>query len=255
VDLTSEKEPEIYNAIKFGSLLENINFYEDSRDVDFSNTKKTENTRVAYPINYIKNAISPSIGNVPENIFFLTADAFGVLPPISKLTKAQAMFYFIVGYTAKVAGTETGITTPQSTFSACFGKAFLPLHPYVYAELLGEKIEKYEANVWLVNTGWTSGGYGVGERIKLSYTRSIINAALNNTLNKGEFRKHPIFDLQMPSICEGVPSSILNPKETWENKDLYDVKANELMDSFNKHIQQYESELSSELKSLLSLPV
>ncbi|MBU1373498.1 MAG: phosphoenolpyruvate carboxykinase (ATP) [Bacteroidetes bacterium] len=255
VDLTPEKEPEIYNAIKFGSLLENINFIENGREVDFSDTKKTENTRVAYPINYIKNAISPSVGNVPKNIFFLTADAFGVLPPISKLTKAQAMFYFIVGYTAKVAGTETGINEPQATFSACFGKAFLPLHPQTYAELLGEKIEKYGVNVWLVNTGWTGGAYGVGKRIKLSYTRSIISAALNESLNRGEFIKHPIFDLQMPSACVGVPSNILNPRETWDSEHLYDSKAHDLMNSFNKHLQQYESVMSIELKSLLSLPV
>src|SRR5690606_3276275 len=176
VDLSAEKEPEIYGAIKEGALLENVTFFENSNVVDFSNTKLTENTRVAYPIDYIPNAKQPSLGAIPTNIFFLTCDAFGILPPISKLTKAQAMYHFISGYTAKVAGTEVGITEPQTTFSACFGRVFLPLHPTQYAELLGKKLEQHpEVNVWLINTGWTGGKYGEGKRMNLKYTRAMIN--------------------------------------------------------------------------------
>lgn len=252
VDLTPEREPEIFNAIKFGALLENTNFFKDSRTVDFTNIQKTENTRVAYPINYIKNVKIPSISTTPKHIFFLTADAFGVLPPISKLDKIQAMFYFINGYTAKIAGTEAGVTEPQATFSACFGKAFLPLHPQYYAKLLGEKIEKYGVKVWLVNTGWTGGSYGTGTRISLKYTRAIIDAALNGSLEKEQFKKHPIFDLMMPVKSEGVDADILDPIKTWEDKDAYQQKAFNLAQSFINHIHQYEKHLSSELKSILN---
>lgn len=252
INLTPEKEPEIFNAIKFGSLLENINFFEDSRTVDFSNVQKTENTRVAYPINFIKNAMLPSVSTAPKHIFFLTADAFGVLPPISKLNKAQAMFYFMNGYTAKVAGTEAGISEPQATFSACFGKAFLPLHPHIYAELLGEKMEKYGVKVWLVNTGWTGGPYGAGSRIDLKHTRAMINAALNGSLAEEQFIKHAIFDLMMPIRCEGVDAKILDPIKTWKSKEAYQQKAHDLAQSFMNHIHQYEDYLSSELKSVLT---
>ncbi|MDA9555772.1 phosphoenolpyruvate carboxykinase (ATP), partial [Pelobium sp.] len=225
IDLSEEKEPEIFNAIKFGALLENINFHKNSRTVDFCDIQKTENTRVAYPLSYIKNALIPSKSSTPKNIFFLTADAFGVLPPISKLTTQQAMYHFVSGYTAKVAGTEAGITEPQTTFSACFGKAFMPLHPNAYAELLGQKIEKYDVKVWLVNTGWSGGPYGVGERIKLKYTRAMIHAALDGSLLNSEYEIHQIFDLQMPLSCAGVPSEILNPRLTWADKNAYDAKA------------------------------
>lgn len=240
VDLTAESEPQIFKAIKFGSLLENTNYYAHSRRVNFSDIKKTENTRVAYPIHYIDNAISPSVANGPKNIFFLTADAFGVLPPISKLTQGQAMFHFISGYTAKVAGTEAGVTEPQLTFSACFGKAFLPLHPAKYAKLLGDKMTKHNVNVWLVNTGWSGGPYGVGKRMKLSYTRAMISDALNGTLANVPMEEHPVFGLFMPKTCPNVPSEILNPRNTWENKNDYDKKANELAQAFLDNFKQFE---------------
>ncbi|MGL5890978.1 MAG: phosphoenolpyruvate carboxykinase (ATP), partial [Bacteroidia bacterium] len=212
IDLTQEKEPQIWNAIKFGALVENVDFKEGTRTVDYTSTSKTENTRVAYPINHIDNAKEPSMGAAPKNIFFLTADAFGVLPPISKLTPEQAMYHFISGYTAKVAGTEMGITEPQTTFSACFGKAFLPLHPGKYAELLGKKLKASpNINVWLVNTGWTGGAYGTGSRIKLAYTRALITAALEGQLDSVEYGETPFFKLRFPKSCPGVPSEILEP--------------------------------------------
>lgn len=240
VDLTAEKEPQIFNAIKFGALLENTNYFPGTRKVDFSNIVKTENTRVAYPINYIDNAQLPSVAKGPKNIFFLTADAFGVLPPISKLTTGQAMFHFISGYTAKVAGTEAGVTEPQLTFSACFGKAFLPLHPARYAKLLGQKMEKHQVNVWLVNTGWSGGPYGIGQRMKLGYTRAMITAALNGSLANAEFVEHPVFGLLMPNACPEVPAEILNPRNTWNDKQAYDHKANELATAFLQNFKQFE---------------
>ncbi|ALL04271.1 phosphoenolpyruvate carboxykinase [Pedobacter sp. PACM 27299] len=252
VDLTEEKEPQIFKAIKFGSLLENINYFPGSREVDFSNVEKTENTRVAYPIHYIDNAILPSIAGVPKNIFFLTADAFGVLPPISKLTPGQAMFHFISGYTAKVAGTEAGVTEPQVTFSACFGKAFLPLHPTKYAELLGEKMKEHNVNVWLVNTGWSGGAYGVGKRMKLSYTRAMISAALKGELENVCYNADPVFGLQIPEACPGVPSEILQPKNTWADQKKYDQKANELSQEFIANFKQFEAFASAEI--LASFP-
>ncbi|RBQ05252.1 phosphoenolpyruvate carboxykinase (ATP) [Pedobacter miscanthi] len=240
VDLTEEKEPQIFKAIKFGSLLENINFFPGTKEVDYANIDKTENTRVAYPIDYIDNAIIPSIAAVPKNIFFLTADAFGVLPPISKLNVEQAMFHFMSGYTAKVAGTEAGVTEPQLTFSACFGKAFLPLHPSKYAALLGEKMKKHEVNVWLVNTGWSGGAYGVGKRMKLSYTRAMIKAALNGSLNHNHYKQHHVFKLMMPLNCPGVPSDILDPSKTWDNQEEYFLKAYQLADAFEENFKQFE---------------
>jgi len=240
IDLTLEKEPQIYKAIKFGSLLENINFYPQSHDVDFTNIEKTENTRVAYPIDYIDNAVIPSVAGTPKNIFFLTADAFGVLPPISKLTAEQAMFHFMSGYTAKVAGTETGITEPQLTFSACFGKAFLPLHPQKYAELLKKKIEEQDVKVWLVNTGWTGGPYGVGKRMKLSYTRAMITAALNGDLEHNNYKKHHVFNLMMPLHCPNVPDEVLDPSKTWNNCEEYFLKAYELANAFADNFKQFE---------------
>ncbi|WP_316832297.1 phosphoenolpyruvate carboxykinase (ATP) [Pedobacter aquatilis] len=239
VDLTLEKEPQIYKAIKFGSLLENINFYPDSHDVDFSNIGKTENTRVAYPIEYIDNAVLPSIASAPKNIFFLTADAFGVLPPISKLSTEQAMFHFMSGYTAKVAGTEAGITEPQLTFSACFGKAFLPLHPSKYADLLGKKIREHNVNVWLVNTGWTGGPYGIGKRMKLSYTRAMITAAMNGGLSHNNYKQHHVFKLMMPLHCPNVPDEILDPSKTWSNQEEYFIKAYELNNAFAENFKQF----------------
>jgi phosphoenolpyruvate carboxykinase (ATP) len=239
VDLTPEKEPEIHAAVRFGALLENINYFPGSRVVDYANIEKTENTRVAYPIDYINNAAVPSIAAVPKNIFFLTADAFGVLPPLSKLTRGQAMFHFISGYTAKVAGTEAGVTEPQLTFSACFGKAFLPLHPAKYATLLGEKMDKHQVNVWLVNTGWSGGAYGEGQRMKLSHTRALITAVLEGKLSAAKYSSHSVFGLLMPEACPGVPSEILNPRNTWTDKNKYDLKANELAKAFIENFGQF----------------
>ncbi len=239
VGLTAESEPQIFSAIRFGALLENINFYKGSRTVNFSNIDKTENTRVAYPLDYVENAVRPSIGASPKNIFFLTADAFGILPPISKLTPEQAMYYFISGYTAKVAGTEAGVTEPVATFSACFGEAFLPLNPVTYAKLLGEKIKNHAVNVWLVNTGWTGGAYGTGKRIRLKYTRAMISAALNGELCNVPYIEHPIFNLQMPVTCPDVPDAILYPRNTWANGERYDEKAQNLALAFINNFEQY----------------
>lgn len=247
IDLTEEKEPQIFRAIKFGALLENIELYPGTTQVDYTNTSKTENTRVAYPINFIQGAANPSVGSIPKNIFFLTADAFGILPPISKLTPGQAMYHFISGYTAKVAGTEVGVTEPQTTFSACFGKAFLPLHPTKYAELLGEKLKRHKVNVWLVNTGWTGGSYGVGSRIKLSNTRALISAALNGSLEKAKYETLPIFNLQYPTSCPNVPEEILNPRNTWKDKDAYDSQANDLASKFSKNFELYSKNASKEI--------
>ena len=253
VDLTKEKEPEIWEAIKFGALLENIVCYEETSTVDFSNISKTENTRVAYPIHHIANAVEHSIASNPKNIFFLTCDAYGVLPPIAKLDAGQAMYHFISGYTAKVAGTEAGVTEPQTTFSACFGKVFLPLHPAKYAEMLGKKMKENQVNVWLVNTGWTGGAYGTGSRMKLSYTRAMITAALNGALAGVEFEQHPVFGLQMPTTCPNVPSEILNPRNTWNSAADYDQKANELAQKFIKNFEQYAEGVSAEI--LAAAPV
>ena len=246
-DLTPEKEPQIFSAIKFGALLENINFNKGTREVNFANIDKTENTRVAYPIYYVNNAVIPSLGASPKNIFFLTADAFGVLPPISKLNDAQAMYYFISGYTAKVAGTETGINEPKVTFSACFGQAFLPLNPVEYARLLGNKLNEHKVNVWLVNTGWTGGPYGKGNRMKLQYTREMIAAAINGELDHVHYREHPVFNLQVPVSCPNVPDNLLNPRSTWSDKDAYDEKANSLAMAFVKNFEQYVNHSNSEI--------
>ena len=235
INLSQEQEPEIFGAIRYGAILENTRFEEGTSHVDYANMSVTENTRTAYPINYIPNVATPSIGSSPKNIFFLTADAFGVLPPISKLTVEQAMYYFVAGYTSKLAGTEMGVKEPQATFSACFGAAFLPLHPTKYADLLGKKINNGDVNVWLVNTGWSGGGYGVGSRIKLSYTRAIIRAALGGDFDTISFHKHEIFGLEIPVKCPNVPEEILNPRNTWENKAQYDEKATALAKSFEEN--------------------
>jgi phosphoenolpyruvate carboxykinase (ATP) len=248
VDLTKGKEPQIYDAIRFGSLLENTRFFDGTSTVDYTNISVTENTRAAYPIYLIDNIAVPSVGKAPENIFFLTADAFGVLPPISKLNAGQAMYSFISGYTAKVAGTEAGVTEPQATFSACFGKAFLPLHPGKYAKMLGEKLKANpNINVWLVNTGWTGGPYGVGSRMKLSYTRAMITAALNGSLNKVGFEAHSVFGYMMPSACPNVPAELLNPRNTWADKSAYDAQANKLANMFVSNFEQFASGVDAEI--------
>ncbi len=249
IDLSPEKEPEIYGAIKQGAILENIVFKNGTKEPDYANSSKTQNTRVSYPIHHIENIMVPSKGGAPKHIFFLTADAYGVLPPISKLTKAQAMYYFISGYTAKVAGTEAGVVEPQTVFSACFGAPFLPLHPNKYAEMLGKKIDQTGANVWLVNTGWTGGAYGTGERIRLKYTRAMIKAALNGSLGSVNYQEHRIFSLQMPTSCQDVPSEILNPRNTWENQEDYKKQALELAEAFVSNFKQFESGVSHEILS------
>lgn len=247
IDLSQEKEPDIWNAIKFESILENTRFYPGTRKVDFTNKSVTENTRVSYPIYHINNAVEPSFGPLPSNIFFLTCDAFGVLPPISKLTKGQAMYHFISGYTAKVAGTEAGITEPVTAFSACFGAPFMPLHPTVYAEMLGHKMEENQVNVWLVNTGWSGGPYGVGSRIKLRYTRAMIKAALDGDLNNVGYRKHSIFGVSFPLSCPDIPSEILSARATWNNDEGYYQKANELARAFNHNFKKFEDYANEEI--------
>lgn len=255
IDLSATKEPQIYDAIKFGALLENIGFEADNYTPDYADASITQNTRVSYPIYHIDNIMYKSRGDVPENIFFLTCDAFGVLPPISKLTIEQAMYHFISGYTAKIAGTEEGITEPQATFSACFGAPFLPLHPTKYADLLGDKLAKGNdigdgtIHVWLVNTGWTGGAYGEGARIELSFTRSMIKAALKGELNKVEYREHPIFGLMMPKTCPDVPNAILNPRDTWRNEEDYDVVAEKLAKLFIDNFEQYADQASEAIKN------
>ncbi len=250
VNLSAEKEPQIFKAIRFGSLLENIEFIPGTTSPDYDNVSKTENTRVAYPIDFIDNAVEPSVATPPKNIFFLTCDAFGVLPPISRLSNEQAMYHFISGYTAKVAGTEMGITEPTTTFSACFGKAFLPLHPAKYAELLGKKLkDNPDIKVWLVNTGWSGGSFGVGSRMKLSYTRAMISAALNGEFDKVKFEEMPIFRLQIPTTCTNVPDDILNPRKTWKDTAAFDQTASDLATKFVKNFTQYAEGCSAEILS------
>ncbi len=247
IDLTEEKEPQIWNAIKFGAILENINFIDGTSTVDFADKSKTENTRVSYPIHHIDNIAEGSKGPAPKNIFFLTCDAYGVLPPISKLTKGQAMYHFISGYTAKVAGTEAGITEPTTVFSACFGAPFLPLHPTKYAEMLGEKMDKNKVNIWLINTGWSGGSYGVGSRMKLSYTRAMITTALEGKLDNVSYTEHEVFGVQMPDSCENVPTEILHPKNTWSDKSAYDETANQLAAKFIANFEKFASDANQEI--------
>ena len=245
INLSAEKEPEIFNAIRFGTVLENVTFDPDTRQVDFDDDSLTQNTRASYPIEFIPNAKIPCVGGHPNNIIFLTADAFGVLPPVSKLSPEQAMYHFISGYTAKVAGTEMGVDEPQATFSACFGAAFLVWHPSKYAELLAEKIKNHSANAWLVNTGWSGGPYGVGSRIKLKYTRAIINAIHAGELSSAETTSEPIFGMSVPVSCSEVPSEILLPRNTWADKDAYDRTAAKLASLFANNFKQYEPGVTS----------
>jgi phosphoenolpyruvate carboxykinase (ATP) len=246
IHLTEEKEPEIYRAIRPGALVENITFFPGTNKINFDDASITENTRVSYPLYFISNALEPSIGGIPKNIFFLTCDAFGVLPPLSRLTPGQAMYQFISGYTAKVAGTEAGVTEPKPTFSACFGAPFLPLHPGVYAHMLGEKMKKHAVDVWLVNTGWTGGPYGIGSRMKLSYTRAMITAALEGKLDEADYENHPVFGVAMPMQCPGVPDEILNPRNTWADKNAYDEKARYLAGLFKRNFEKYADGVDAE---------
>ena len=245
IDLTEEKEPDIFRAIKPGALLENVVI--KNGEVDYEDCTITQNTRVSYPIYHINNIQEPSYASNPKNIFFLTCDAFGVLPPVSKLTPGQAAYHFISGYTAKVAGTEAGITEPVPSFSACFGAPFMPLHPTVYAEMLSKKMQEAGVNVWLINTGWSAGPYGVGSRIKLKFTRTMISAILKGELDNIELVQHPIFGLYMPIECPGVPAEILDPMNTWENKGAYISKAISLAHSFHLNFEKFASQASKQI--------
>ncbi|HNP22345.1 MAG TPA: phosphoenolpyruvate carboxykinase (ATP) [Panacibacter sp.] len=247
IDLDEEKEPEIFHAIRPGALVENVMFFDGTDEIDFAGKKITENTRVSYPLHFIGNAVKNEPCKNPKNIFFLTCDAYGVLPPISKLSAGQAMYQFISGYTAKVAGTEEGVKEPKATFSACFGAPFLPLHPGKYAEMLGKKIKDQNVKVWMINTGWIGGGYGVGTRIKLRFTRSMINAVLNNQLDHVEFEEHPVFGVMVPKTCPDVPAVLLKPRDTWTRKSDYDQQANMLASLFIKNFEQYAECISPEI--------
>ena len=245
--LTEETEPEIYRAIRPGALVENVSFKAGTNEIDFESKAITPNTRVSYPLHFISNAMEPSVGNTPKNIFFLTCDSYGIFPPVSKLNPGQAMYQFISGYTAKVAGTEAGVSEPQSTFSACFGAPFLPLHPGQYAEMLGNKMREHNVNVWMINTGWSGGSYGVGKRMKLSYTRAMITAALNGELNDVSFEAHPVFGMLMPTSCPNVPTEILNPRNTWADKTAYDAMAQNLAQQFIKNFTKYAAGVNEEI--------
>lgn len=246
INLDAELEPVIWKAChKFGAVLENVVFNPKTREIDFRDSSYTENTRAAYPIYFIDDFVENGQGGHPTNIFFLTADAFGVLPPLSKLTSEQAMYYFLSGYTSKLAGTEKGIgKEPQPTFSTCFGAPFLPLFPAVYAELLGRKIKQHKAQVWLVNTGWSGGPYGVGSRIKLPYTRAMIHAVLEGSLDDTTMRKNEDFDLLFPASCKDVPEKILDPMSSWSDPIAYHEKAKELAGYFRKNFKQFETTVS-----------
>jgi phosphoenolpyruvate carboxykinase (ATP) len=247
IDLTEEKEPDIFRAIKPGAILENIVFKKGTKEVDYMDSTITQNTRVSYPIYHIDNIQQPSYADNPKNIFFLTCDAFGVLPPVSKLTPGQAAYHFISGYTAKVAGTEAGITEPVPSFSACFGAPFMPLHPTVYAEMLSKKMQDAGVNVWLINTGWSGGPYGVSSRIKLKYTRAMITAILNGELDNVEFQQHPIFGLFMPTSCPNVPEEMLDPMNTWLQKGAYVSKSIQLAHSFHLNFEKFANQASQQI--------
>lgn len=239
IKLSQAGEPQIWNAIRRGAVLENV-VLDSSGKPDYNDDSITENTRAAYPVDYIEGALIPSTGGHPRNILFLTADAFGVLPPISRLNREQAMFYFLNGYTAKVAGTEAGVKEPSATFSTCFGAPFLPLPPKAYADMLGVKIDEHEPSVWLVNTGWTGGAYGTGHRMSLAHTRSMVDAALSGALNIGKFEKDAVFGLDIPTECPGVPAEVLNPRKTWPDASEYDAKAGELKAMFEANYRKFQ---------------
>lgn len=244
INLSKEEEPEIYDCTqRFGTVLENVHINPRTRDIDLSDSTLTENTRAAYPISFIPNYVESGMGDHPKNIIFLTCDAFGVLPPVSRLTPEQAMYHFISGYTAKVAGTERGIKEPQATFSACFGAAFMVRNPSVYAKLLGEKIKKYKVNCWLVNTGWNGGAFGIGERISIKYTRAMLHSAIEGKLGKAAMQTDPIFGLAYPTQCQGVPKGILNPRNAWRDKKEYDAKARHLAGLFRVNFEDFEDKV------------
>jgi phosphoenolpyruvate carboxykinase (ATP) len=248
IRLDPESEPEIFETTRrFGTILENVPYNPDTRRIDLHDFRYTENTRASYPLTQIANADLAGTAGHPKNVIFLTADAFGVLPPISRLTPEQAMYHFLSGYTAKVAGTERGITEPKATFSACFGAPFMPLHPGEYARLLGEKIAKHNVNVWLINTGWTGGPYGTGSRMKLVYTRRMVSAVLSGKLETGEMIEDPLFGFQIPTHVEGVPDEALQPRQTWEDGAAYDRQALKLAHMFAKNFEQFANGVRAEI--------
>ena len=249
IDLSPEGEPEIHQAIRFGAMLENIGFQEDGITPDFTDDSITPNTRVSYPIHHIPGAVASGKGGHPTDIFFLTCDAFGVLPPLARLDKGQAMYHFLSGYTAKVAGTEAGVVEPQTTFSACFGAPFLPLHATEYANMLGERMTEHGVRLWLVNTGWTGGGFGVGHRMKLSHTRAMISAALRGELDDVPTHQHPVFNLEVPTACEGVPSSLWDVRSTWADVEAYDAAAEDLASRFAANFAQFAEHATEEMKA------
>lgn len=247
INLNPEKEPYIYNAIKAGTLVENVVLDEDTRHPNYFDSKITENTRAGYPIDYIPNAAQPGKGGIPTVIIFLTADSFGVLPPISRLSKEAAMYHFVTGFTSKVAGTEQGITEPIPTFSTLFGEPFMSLAPDIYAGMLGERIEKYNTKVYLVNTGWTGGPYGIGSRMDLKYTRAMITAALNGYLDDVPYRHDMRFNVDIPQVCPGVPNQILNPRATWDNKKSYDIMAKKVAAMFYENFKTKYPDMPEEI--------
>jgi len=249
IDLSEENEPDIFNAIRFGTVLENVVYDNKTRKVDYSDTSITQNTRASYPIHYIDNIQMPCKAGHPNHVIFLTCDAFGVLPPVSLLSPEQASYHFISGYTAKVAGTEMGVTEPQATFSACFGAAFMMWHPNKYAEMLAEKIKNHGAKAWLVNTGWTGGAHGTGSRIKLKYTRAIINAIQNGSLENVEKTKDEAFGFGIPTSCPDVPDAILKPINTWEDKDAFARTKAKLVELFQNNFKQFEAEVNTEISA------
>lgn len=239
IGLSEEKEPQIWNAIRYGTVLENVSINKATRELDFDSSEVTENTRAAYPIDFIPGAVELGKAGHPNTVVFLTADAFGILPPIAKLTKEQAMYYFLSGYTSKLAGTERGVTEPEATFSTCFGQPFLPLSPNVYAEMLGRKIDEHQVNVYLVNTGWSGGPYGVGKRMKLEYTRAMVQAAINGSLEQSEYKSDDLFGFAVPTSVPSVPTEVLDPRQTWSDVQAYDQKAKELAALFVENFKKY----------------
>jgi phosphoenolpyruvate carboxykinase (ATP) len=250
IRLREDLEPLIYSATRnFGTILENVDIDSNTRRLDYDCADFTENTRASYPLHAIPNVVPDGLGGHPHNVFFLTADAFGVLPPIAKLTPDQAMYHFISGYTSKLAGTEKGLgNEPQATFSACFGAPFLPMHPKVYADMLGKKIRKHKSNVWLINTGWTGGPYGVGERINLPYTRFMVSAVLSGQLNNVPYRKDSFFGLQVPEKCPEVPDDVLDPRKTWSDPAAYDQQAEALVARFRENFSEFANEVTKKVR-------
>ena len=247
INLSAESEPDIFNAIRFGTVLENVVYDRTTREVDYTDTSITQNTRASYPIHHIENVQIPCLAGHPKNIIFLTCDAFGVLPPVSRLTPEQASYHFISGYTAKVAGTEMGVTEPEATFSACFGAAFMMWHPNKYAELLAEKMKKHKVTAWLINTGWTGGAYGVGSRIKLRYTRAMVDAIHNGDFENASFEKDPNFGFMIPDSCPGVPQAVLIPKNTWDDKKGYEATKDKLIALFRENFRQFEAGVNTQI--------